>query len=129
MLFAATLSVFVALTRSKFETLDAADQRARAQAALETELDRVRVEGPGGLPAGEADRDGFRLIRAFAPAARLPAVAGELAVRALRVEGAPSHQLFEARVTVRWETRPGDPTSATRLVASAVVLLGEEAPR
>lgn len=132
-IFSGTLSLFVALTQSKYRVLEAADLRSRAEAALEVELDRVRAEGLGGAPDGESDADGFRQVRTFDPVLPgqtkpcLPAGAGVVAVRALRVDGAPSHQLFEARITVRWEERPGDPTSASRLAASTVAL--REEPR
>lgn len=118
MIFSATLTVFVALTQSKFDTLSAADQRSRAQAALEAELDRVRLLGAGGSPHGEADLQGFRLVRTFAPQVRLPDVEGRVELRALRVEGAPGHQLFEARVSIGWTERPG---RSSRLYASTVV--------
>ena len=126
-IFSGTLSLFVAMTHAKFSTLEAADLRSRAEAALEVELDRVRLEGPGGAPTGEADADGFRLVRTFEPqmpglaAPRLPAGRGEVALRALRVDGAPNHQLFEARVTVSWVDRPGDPGSGMRVCGSTVV--------
>lgn len=118
MIFSATLTVFVALTRSKFDVLSASDQRSRAQAALERELDQVRLSGAGGEPQGEVDLEGFRLVRTFQPQARLPQLEGRVELRALRVEGASWHQLFEARVSVSWVDRPG---SRSRLTASTVV--------
>lgn len=129
MILSGTMALFVALTQSKFRTLEAAELRSRAQAALEVELDRVRLQGPGGVPAGEADREGFRVARSFSPEGRLPVGQGQVALRALRVDGAAAHQMFEARVTVRWQERPGDARSWMRISASTVVLLAGEGPR
>jgi len=121
LVLSATLTAFVALTNSKFQVLRAAELRSRAQVALEQEVDRVRLEGLAGLPAGQADLQGYRLVSEFEPGGALPAGEGRVEARALRIDGGVGRRLYEARVSVGWLDRPGDPGSRVVLRASTIV--------
>ena len=111
LLFSATLVVFAALTRSKFELISVTRMRAMALSGAETELDRVRADGLDQRPFGAVQSDGFRRVYTFDPRARedapaLPGSEGLVEVRGLRMEGGDPRRLYEARVTVRWGQGP-----------------------
>lgn len=109
LLLAGALGAFAAITRSKFDAIAASDQHARAVAAAEEAVDRVRLEGLPRLPHGEADADGFRLVAAFTPAAGhgLAGAAGRVEARGLRLAEGDAQGLFEVRAVVSWQDGPG----------------------
>ncbi|MGE0712241.1 MAG: hypothetical protein AB7N76_32530 [Planctomycetota bacterium] len=121
-IFAGVLVTYAALTRAKFQTLEAAESRARALAAAEAEVDRVRREGLSQEPAGDADTDGFRRVRRD-EAPKIEGLATALLqvdARALRLAnaGARVHSgLLEVRVRVSWI----DGAGSSRLDLSTVV--------
>ncbi|MEZ6186069.1 MAG: hypothetical protein R3F62_13790 [Planctomycetota bacterium] len=107
LIFSATLGVFVGFTNVKFETLRQSEALSRANAAVEAEVDRLRELGAIAAPQGEAGLDGFRALSSF----EVPDVnegSGEVAARALRVEGGQAYQLYEVRVRVRWRSGAAD---------------------
>jgi hypothetical protein len=101
---AGALTAFASMTRAKIDALGTSDQRALALAAAEEAADRVRTGGLPAAPHGDADPDGFRAVATFRPETRLAHVEGRIEARSLRFAGAgDDHDLFEARITVRWK--------------------------
>lgn len=120
------MTAFAAMTRSKMEALAATDQHARALAAAEEAIDRVRTAGLPRAPGGDADADGFRRVHAF----EVEGLADGRCVveaRSLRLaEDGAGHDLFEARVVVRWQDAPG---RHARVALSTVAPPPPEGPR
>lgn len=107
LLLAGALGAFATITRAKFDALAASDQHARAVAAVEEAIDRVRTAGLPRAPEGQADPDGFRLVAAFSPAdPALAGAEGRLEARLLRVTDGEAHDLLEVRAVVTWQDGP-----------------------
>jgi hypothetical protein len=119
-IFSASLSAFVALTRGKFDAIEATSQRGHALSIVEERLDRLRVEGLQRTPQGVVDAQSFRLVEEFGLPRALPAGQGRVDARRLKVAGGSAHGLYEVRVSVSWETIPGDHASRTWLSVSTV---------
>ncbi|MCO5165709.1 MAG: hypothetical protein M9894_04995 [Planctomycetes bacterium] len=109
LLLAGALGAFASITRAKFDAIAAGDQHARAVAAAEEAVDRVRLEGLPRLPHGDADPEGFRLVGAFVPSAGhgLARPEGRVEARGLRLSAGDARGLFEVRVVVTWQDAPG----------------------
>lgn len=111
LVLAGALGAFATITRAKFDALAAGDQHARAVAAAEEALDRVRTGGLPRAPEGQADRDGFRLVATFEPADdALAGAEGRLEARLLRVAEGAGHDLLEVRAVVRWRDGSARPS-------------------
>jgi hypothetical protein len=105
MLLAGAMTAFATMTRAKLDALSMADQHARALAAAEEAIDRLRTGGLPRAPQGAADADGFRQVLDFGVPG-LQECTGRIEARGLRVEGAEAGDLFEARVVVTWRDGP-----------------------
>lgn len=110
LILAGAMTAFATMTRSKMEALAATDQHARALAAAEEAIDRVRTGGLPRAPEGDADADGFRRVHELAVSGLADGRCRIEARSVLLDDGGAGHDLFEARVVVRWKdgaTRQG----------------------
>jgi hypothetical protein len=126
LILAGAVTGFSTMTRTKLVALSTADQHARALAAAEEAIDRVRTGGLPRAPQGDADPDGFRLVLVF-NVKDLPEGMGRVEVRSLRLDDdGPGHGLYEARAVVRWQDGP---ERRARVALSTVAPLTEAGPR
>lgn len=111
-ILAGAVTAWVAITRAQLDATRQADLRGRARSAALLALDEARLSGIE-KPSGEADANGFRLVKTF-PVANLPQLAsrepsGRLEARRLAFDGeGDARGLVELRATVRWRAQQGD---------------------
>lgn len=121
-ILAGAVGAWTALTKAQLDAAGDADRRSQARNAVVGVLERARAEGAGPLAtlAGEADKDGFRLVKTFPLGNRssLPgAQDGRLEARPLAVDGGSGRGLFELRAVGVWRGEHGN----DRLELSTVV--------